>query len=98
MDQAKDLAFGADTVDEAVAGDEQLATRQAQLGDDAADLRGFNQYAGRLFHAVDQVGGRLRGLGFLDEVLNGVKEILPSRKGPNYRRPSHSRASRITWS
>jgi hypothetical protein len=60
MDEAKDLDLGADAVDEAVAGDEQLAARRAKLWYDTAYLRRFAQQACCLFDAVEQIGGCLR--------------------------------------
>ena len=95
VNEPKDLDLGADAVDQAVAGDQQFATRQAELRYDTAHLRGLDQQIRGFFQALNEIRGRLRGVGLLREVLDRMKEILPGRKGPNYRSPSHSRASRI---
>jgi hypothetical protein len=98
VDQAKDLDLGAHAINHAVALDDQFATRETNLGHYAPHLwkRGQGRRGG--LQAFEKIGGGRLGFGLLGEVLNGVEEILSGEGSPGYRRPSHSRASRITCS
>jgi hypothetical protein len=84
VNQAEDLHLGPNAVDEAVASYEQFAPGESELRNDSAFFGMLSERGGCLLDLVEQVASCAASIGFSDEVLERLEQVLASRQAPGY--------------